>query len=128
MERKGFSLIELLVALVVGIILIVGITYALVANLKYSKLNEARQEALYKGEKLLNYLVAKGFSDSCLQEGTYSCGSAPPDCCGSLAGDSSVSYQVVNVGSDIKKVKVTVSFEAMGETKTIELEKLKGDW
>jgi prepilin-type N-terminal cleavage/methylation domain-containing protein len=124
MKRKGFSIIEVLVALAIFSIAILGIGAAILYSINFAKQNEQREEALYKADKLLNYLMSLSYDHFCLADGTqYRCETDNGTCCNDLAGDPEVGYSV-NETPDIKTIKVTVSLKNGNYT----LEQIKGNW
>ncbi|SMP14236.1 N-terminal methylation motif-containing protein [Desulfurobacterium pacificum] len=127
MRRRGFTVIEVLVAMVIMMISVLALTLALIYAIKFSKLNLLREQALYKAEKLVNYLVSLPYTDTCLQAGTYNCSSGT-SCCDGFAGDRQVSYSVSDNGSDLKKIEVNVEFSYGSYNATVHLERLKGNW
>ena len=129
MERKGFSLLEILVVITIITITVMALGYGLTYAVKYSKLNNLREQALYKADKVANHLSALDFNHACLQPGvTYDCGSDTLGCCDGYSGDSSITYTVESVNPDLKKIVVEVKFESMKTPGRVHLERLKGNW
>jgi len=129
MERKGFSLLEILVVITIITITVIALGYSLTYAIKYSKLNNLREQALYKADKVANYLSALNFNDACLQPGiTYNCGSDTLGCCNGYSGDDSITYSVEGIDPDVKKIIVEVKFQSMKTLGKVRLERLKGNW
>ena len=128
MKRNGFSIIEVLVALAIFSIAILGIGATILYNIKFAKINELREIALYKADKLLNYLTSLPYDSSCLAVGTRNCQTDDGICCNGFAGDSEISYSVENPEADIKKISVTIKFKSGDYEGKVSLEQIKGNW
>lgn len=130
MKRKGFSIIEVLVALAIFSIAILGIGATILYNIKFAKINKFRELACYKADRLLNYLSSLPYTNPCLDIGNRTCETDTGACCNGLAGDPEVSYSVENLGADIdiKKISVTVKFKSGDYEGEVSLEQIKGNW
>jgi len=128
MKRKGFSVIEVLIALTIFSIAILGTGAMILYNTKFAKINKLREEALYKADKFLNYLLSLPYDDLCLSVGTRNCETDDGTCCNSLKGDADVSYSVEAPEADIKKITVTVKFRKGDFGGEVSLEQIKGNW
>ncbi|WP_163327689.1 prepilin-type N-terminal cleavage/methylation domain-containing protein [Desulfurobacterium thermolithotrophum] len=128
MKRKGFSVVEVLIALAIFSIAILGIGATVVYNIKFAKINKLRERALYKADKLLNYLTSLPYDSSCLTVGIRNCQTDAGTCCNGFAGDPEISYSVENLETDIKKISVTVKFKSGDYEGGVSLEQIKGNW
>ena len=128
--RKGFTIIEAVVAMAIFAIAILGIGALLVFNIKYSKINEEREVALYKANKVLEHLISLNYTDSCLTIGTdATCENDTGLCCDGFAGDKNMRW-IVNSGTspDTKKIAVIATFNYQNYTGNITLNYIKGNW
>ena len=148
MKREGFTLIEILIAVIISSISILGLGVLMLKSVDFAKKSESKIEcaiATYKAECLLNYLVSFPYNDTILENGTtYFCcingtwcsDGDEKECCSDdikdfmendFCGNFTISYSVNFVNEtekDIKKVKVIVEFKKGNCT----LEQLKGKW
>ena len=145
MKRQGFTLVEILIAVIISSISILGLGVLLLKSVEFVKKSEYKIEcaiATYKAECLLNYLVSFPYNDTILENGTsYFCcinGTWCSDedkkkCCNDnikdfmgddFCGNFTISYLVNETEENIKKVMVIVEFKNGNCT----LEQLKGKW
>ena len=122
--RKGFSLIELSFVLIILLFMIPAIVNLSVLSLKMNIQNSGKEEAIYKANKLSNFLSSLEFLSSCLKEGNYTCSNNP--CCDGFYNDSSVSYNVTDVYKGLKKIYVRVVYRDSGREREVKLVFLKG--
>ena len=135
-KRKGISIIEILIALAIFSIAILGIGKLTFQAVKFSRVNELKEKAIYKAEKLLNYLVSLNYTDSCLDNSTEKecCQNgicSNETCCrGLICTDENftIRYSVNEADTDIKKISVKVEFRIGNQTYEVSLEQLKGNW
>jgi len=121
-KRQGFSIVELLVAILIFSLLISGVFVLITNATKVSISNKKREENLYKAQELLKYLISLNYENACLSEGEYHCDSSK--CCGEFYGDSNLKYKVVLKRADLKEITVEVE----SPTSKLVLYSLKGRW
>ena len=127
-NRSGFTLIEVLIAMTIFSIAILGIEALIIHNLKFAKTNEFEETAIYKAEKLLNYLISISYNDTCLNNGTeLNCRTGNETCCDNFAGDSEISYSVNETEIDGIKNKI-ISVTVKSGSGNVTLEQIKGNW
>ncbi|RLG68502.1 hypothetical protein DRN93_02660 [archaeon] len=125
---RGFSLVEVMVALAVLAIVVLGVEAMLIHQIRFSKVNTLREEALFKASKVLENLMSKDFTDACLSLGSHSCADDGGACCLEYAGDSSLSWEVTTDADSTKKIAVTAIFSFRSYQGEIGISSLKGDW
>ena len=127
MKRKGFTIIEVLIAMSIFSIVILGIEALILYNIKSAKTNEFKETAIYKAEKLLNYLMALPYDNPCLNNGTKrNCQTDNETCCDGLAGDSGIGYSVSETEKDVTK-RISVIVESRSGNVTLEQIKETGN-
>ncbi len=127
-RNAGLSLVEILVALFIFVIALVGISGNALYIIKFQKINEKREEALLKAETVLNNLITLSYNSTCLAS-NGSCSTDNGTCCGIFAGDSNISWNILEDSTNAsKEVTVTVSFSYQDYNSDIELSSIKGDW
>ena len=129
-NRSGFTIIEVIVAMAIFAIAILGIGALLLFNIKYSKINEEREIALYKANKVLEHLISLNYTDSCLAIGTDdTCENDTGSCCDGFAGDENIRW-IVNSGTspDTKEITVIATFTYQNYTGNVTLNYVKGNW
>ncbi|OAG27697.1 prepilin-type N-terminal cleavage/methylation domain-containing protein [Thermodesulfatator autotrophicus] len=126
---RGFSLVESLVAIIIFLIIIVALGPLLITGIKTAKINEMRDETLYKVNKVLEHLISKPYDDSCLDVGTNNTCQNDNGCCGDESGNSNIGWTVLN-GSEnnTKKIEVTGVFNYLGHTGQVKIGYIKGNW
>jgi len=77
--NKGFTLVELIIALLLILILATGLNMFLTLYLKKIKLYKEKMELLPKINGALEYLKNLEFNSTCLNPGTHNC---TLSCCG----------------------------------------------
>ncbi|OMH41340.1 type IV pilus modification PilV family protein [Desulfurobacterium indicum] len=130
MKKEGFTLIETLIAMAIFTIAMLGIGMLIIFNIKYSKINQEREAALYKANKVLEHLVSLNYTDSCLTVGIdETCNNDPDTCCDGFSGDANIEWIVENgVDPNTKKIKVISSFSYQNYHGNVTLEYIKGNW
>jgi len=136
MKIKGFSVVEILIALAIFSIALLGIGKLTFQIVKFGKVNELREKAIYKAEKLLNYLVSLNYNDSCLDDSPEKecCQNgicSNETCCGELIctdENFTIDYSVNTTAMDIKKISANVEFKVNNQIYKVSLEQLKGNW
>ncbi len=108
--REGFTIVEVLVAATLFAIAALGLALLMLYVIRYGALNKARQEAIFKANTVLNYLMSLNYTDPCIQSAvntTLSCASYPA-CCGSVGSDANVTWGAVP-GADPQTLVLTVN-------------------
>ncbi len=127
-QNKGISLVEILVALFIFAIALVGISSNALYIIKFQKINEKREEALSKAETVLNNLMSLSYDDTCLSI-NGSCSEDNGTCCGIYAGDNNISWTILEDSANAsKEITVRVSFSYQDYSSYIELSSIRGDW
>ena len=144
--KKGFSLIELLIAMAIFSISVLGMGTLIFHSVKLIKTNKLKGAAIHKAEELINYLTSLPYNNSsnntwyvCIN-GTW-CNNSElygENCCSNDIKDflentdfcrnfTTIKYSVIPVNcTDIKKIRVTI--ESKSDNFTLTLEQLKGNW
>ncbi len=127
----GFTLVEVLVALFIFVLSFVALSANAMNVFKYQRINEERFQSLLKANFVMQNLMAKSFSDSCLSIGNHSCANDNGSCCGiNFKGDNSISWQVLD-GPDTsitKKLIVNVQFQYQDYQGNLSIISIKGEW
>jgi len=145
--KKGFSLIELLIAMAIFSISILGMGTLIFHSVKLIKTNKLKGAAIHKAEELINYLTSLPYNNPSLEFKNYTCctngkwcnpDSGGENCCSNDIKDflentdfcgsfTTIKYSVIPVNcTDIKKIRVII--ESKSDNFTLTLEQLKGNW
>jgi len=135
-NREGFSVVEILIALTIFLIAVLGIGRLTFYTVKAGRINELKEEAIYSAERVLNHLISLSYTNSCLTESncTPLCENrncVNENCCNdSLCEDWEfrITYSVNSSSTGIKKITVNATFKVGNTFHSIKLEQLKGDW
>ncbi|WP_456395365.1 type IV pilus modification PilV family protein [Desulfurobacterium sp.] len=130
MKRKGFTIVEALVAMAIFAIAILGIGMLIIFNIKYAQINQKREAALYKANKVLENLASLNYTSTCLTIGTdKTCNNDPDNCCDGFTGDSNIEWKVTS-GPDpnTKEITVTCRFSYQNYNGNVTLQYIKGNW
>ena len=99
--NKGFTLVELIIALLLILILATGLNMFLTLYLKEVKLYKEKMELIPKINGALEYLKNLEFNSPCLNNGTHNCNSS---CCGFEL--ENVTYTVETNSTELKKISI----------------------
>ncbi|GEM_PF-1798990 len=123
MLRRGFSIVEVIYAMVIFLIIVLGIVPLVFTSKKAQKVSQEREHAVILGETLINKLGSLDFDNACLKNGVkVNCKN--DDCCFDLKGNDNITYSVKQIDSDEKVITVTVKY---GKGSKIEFKRVKGD-
>lgn len=99
-KNRGFTLIEVMVAIVIMMVGLIGLLQSINVATEYNLKNHLRDEGVYVGEKYLNELKGRGFDNIA---------PTPPE--------TSVTFPVISTASKIrgtgKKLKIETSSTVM---------------
>ncbi|GFO58059.1 pilus assembly protein PilV [Geomonas silvestris] len=105
-DNAGFTLTEMMVALVVMIVAMVGLLQAIGIALEHNLRNQEREEAVYLGEKYMNELRGKSFDSYSASYSSFAAGSAVRG--GGLR--YTVERSTAPLGADTRLLMVTVKW------------------
>jgi type II secretory pathway pseudopilin PulG len=127
-KEKAFTILEVVIAMAILMLLLIGVLPVLMMGSKYEKINAAREMAVYRAENLLNYLSSFSFSNACLTSGTHPCKSDPGTCCQDFAGSDNLTYIVTDIDADTKQIEVISKFTVGDYEGNVTVRRLKGNW
>ena len=130
-KKGGFTLVEVLISLFIFVISFVALTANAMYVYKYQRVNEERQQAIFKANFILNYLMGLDFANSCLSIGSHNCSSDDGTCCtDQYKGSANIAWMVED-GPDsgiTKKISVVVNFKYQDYRGNVQLTSIKGAW
>ena len=112
-NSSGFTLIEVLVAIVIMMVGLLGLLQSINVATEYNLKNQLRDEAVYTGEKYLNEMKGRGFDNIAP---TYPLISTASKIRGGAGKKMMIETSSTSLASDTKQLLVVVKWTYKGVT------------